>query len=65
MAPPLFVSTRGGCPPASFCDAVLAGFAPDGGLYVPQHWPIPPDNWLKSLAGAPFHEVAFQVRVKG
>jgi threonine synthase len=34
-----YVSTRGGAPPVSFLDAVLAGLAPDGGLYVPESWP--------------------------
>lgn len=34
-----YVSTRGQAPPVSFMDAVLAGLAPDGGLYVPEHWP--------------------------
>lgn len=32
-------STRGGAEPVSFFDAVLAGLAPDGGLYAPQSWP--------------------------
>lgn len=34
-----YTSTRGGAAPASFLDAVLAGLAPDGGLYVPESWP--------------------------
>ena len=34
-----YVSTRGQSPPVSFLDAVLAGLAPDGGLYVPESWP--------------------------
>jgi threonine synthase len=33
-----YVSTRGQSPPVSFQDAVLAGMAPDGGLYVPESW---------------------------
>lgn len=31
-----YLSTRGGCPPHSFSDAVLTGLAPDGGLFVPE-----------------------------
>ena len=31
-----FVTTRGGSPAVSFSEAVLAGLAPDGGLYVPE-----------------------------
>ena len=34
-----FISTRGSAPPASFSDVLLAGLAPDGGLYLPQNWP--------------------------
>jgi len=34
-----YISTRGQAPPVSFLDAVLAGMAPDGGLYVPESWP--------------------------
>ena len=34
-----FVSTRGEAPGVGFSQALLAGLAPDGGLYVPQHWP--------------------------
>lgn len=34
-----FVSTRGGAPPARLSDALLAGLAPDGGLYVPESLP--------------------------
>ncbi|HKQ45936.1 MAG TPA: threonine synthase [Rhizomicrobium sp.] len=34
-----FISTRGQAAPASFSDVLLAGLAPDGGLYLPQSWP--------------------------
>jgi threonine synthase len=34
-----YISTRGQAPPVGFLDAVLAGLAPDGGLYVPESWP--------------------------
>ena len=34
-----FVSTRGDSPPVSLSDAISAGLAPDGGLYVPQSCP--------------------------
>ncbi len=35
-----YISTRGQAPAVSFLDAVLAGLAPDGGLYVPESWPV-------------------------
>lgn len=34
-----FVSTRGRSPAVSASAAMLAGLAPDGGLYVPEDWP--------------------------
>lgn len=39
-----YISTRGQAPPVSFLDAVLAGMAPDGGLYVPESWPVLTDG---------------------
>jgi threonine synthase len=35
-----FVSTRGQAPPVDFAQALFAGLAPDGGLYVPQALPV-------------------------
>ena len=35
----LHVSTRGEAPALGFSDALLAGLARDGGLYVPESWP--------------------------
>jgi threonine synthase len=38
-----YVSTRGSAPELGFTDALLAGLATDGGLYVPSEWPsLPP-----------------------
>lgn len=34
-----YVSTRGNTPPTRLSDAIAAGLAPDGGLYVPQQIP--------------------------
>lgn len=38
-APMLYVSTRGGSPTVSISEAIAAGLAPDGGLYVPEALP--------------------------
>jgi len=35
-----FVSTRGGAPAESFSGAILAGLAADGGLFVPERFPV-------------------------
>ena len=34
-----YISTRGAAAPQSFADMLLAGLAPDGGLYLPETWP--------------------------
>jgi len=34
-----YLSTRGDATRAKFCDILLAGLAPDGGLYLPEHYP--------------------------
>ena len=34
-----YVSTRGTAPVLDFGEALLAGLADDGGLYVPEAWP--------------------------
>lgn len=34
-----YISTRGDNTPMSFCDILLAGLAPDGGLYMPESYP--------------------------
>lgn len=40
---PAYISTRGASPEVDFVGALLAGVAPDGGLYVPARWPDLPD----------------------
>jgi threonine synthase len=44
-----YISTRGRAAELGFCDALLAGLATDGGLYVPQTWPTQP-----TLVGATY-----------
>ena len=56
-----YVSTRGASPAVGFVDAVLAGLAPDGGLYVPEAWPSFSRDEIAGFAGAPYHEVAAAV----
>ena len=56
-----YISTRGQAPTLSFEDALLAGLASDGGLYVPEIWPRLTDAMLKSFVGAPFQRVAVEV----
>ncbi|MCJ2103150.1 threonine synthase [Methylobacterium sp. E-046] len=57
----LHVSTRGEAAPLSFSDALLAGLARDGGLYVPQTWPQIGHSEIAALAGRPYAEAAKRV----
>ena len=56
-----YISTRGEAPSLSFIDAALAGLARDGGLYVPDSWPVLTDVQIAGLAGRPYAEVACEV----
>ncbi|MDP2320154.1 MAG: threonine synthase [Acidobacteriota bacterium] len=52
------ISTRGTAPAVPFREAVVAGLAPDGGLYVPATLERRPAEWWDRLRLAPFQEVA-------
>ncbi len=56
-----FVSTRGQAPALGFSDAVLAGLAADGGLYVPASWPQIGADEIAGFAGKPYADVAYAV----
>ncbi|WP_108395612.1 threonine synthase [Devosia submarina] len=56
-----FISTRGQAPALGFSDAVLAGLASDGGLYVPQSWPQLSHAEIAAFAGKTYSEVAFDI----
>jgi threonine synthase len=52
-----WISTRGGSPPISFVDALFAGTAPDGGLYMPERLDSLPPGTVASLRGADIVEI--------
>jgi len=56
-----YVSTRGDAPVLSFADVVLAGLARDGGLYVPETWPVLSHEQIAGFAGRAYHEIATEV----
>jgi threonine synthase len=56
-----YVSTRGRAPVLRFSDVVLAGLARDGGLYVPERWPVLSPQTIASFAGRPYADVAFEI----
>ncbi|QCI66216.1 threonine synthase [Phreatobacter stygius] len=53
-----YISTRGEAPILNFPDALLAGLARDGGLYVPETWPVLSPEAIAELSGKPYAEVA-------
>ena len=56
-----YISTRGAAPALGFEEAMLAGLADDGGLYVPESWPQMGHDEIAALAGLSYEEVAFRV----
>ncbi|MBT4989782.1 MAG: threonine synthase [Rickettsiales bacterium] len=56
-----FVSTRGKAKPLSFCDAMLAGLASDGGLYVPVSYPIFDAIDIAEMSKLTFPELAHKI----
>jgi threonine synthase len=56
-----YISTRGEAPKLGFEDVLLAGLARDGGLYVPQTWPVLSAKTIAGLSGKPFADIATEV----
>jgi threonine synthase len=53
-----YISTRGEAPPRDFEGVLLAGLAEDGGLFLPEAWPVlSPAEW-RALRGLPYAELA-------
>ena len=60
-----YVSTRGDKSPQQFCDILLEGLAPDGGLYLPQHYPAVDAKtlsaWRKIYLEQGYADLAFEI----
>ena len=56
-----YVSTRGDAPRLGFADTLLAGLASDGGLYVPERWPVLADGAAERFASARYQDIAVEV----
>jgi threonine synthase len=60
-----YLSTRGEsakpAPPRGFCDILLEGLAPDGGLYLPTHYPQIDAATLQRWRGLPYADLAFEI----
>ncbi|HSV52182.1 MAG TPA: threonine synthase [Burkholderiaceae bacterium] len=57
----LYVSTRGHADRKHFCEILLEGLAPDGGLYLPEHYPQIDSATLAKWRGLPYADLAFEV----
>ena len=56
-----FVSNKGGCEAVDIETAILNGYAPDGGLYVPEHLPQIPIEQLEQWKQLSYKELAFEI----
>jgi len=56
-----YVSTRGQAPSLDFEQVLMAGLARDGGLYMPESWPVLSPDEIAGLAGKSYVEAAVTV----
>ncbi len=56
-----YISTRGDSTPRPFCEILLEGLAPDGGLYLPQTYPSVDDATLTCWRGLSYADLAFEI----
>ena len=59
-----YLSTRGNSPTKGFTEILLAGLAPDGGLYLPEAYPRVTSAELAEWRDLPYHALAFKVLEK-
>ena len=56
-----YLSTRGHSDRKRFCEILLEGLAPDGGLYLPEHYPQVGHAMLTKWRGLSYTDLAFEV----
>ena len=56
-----YLSTRGDATPRRFCEILLEGLAPDGGLYLPERYPQVDAATLQRWRALPYAELAFEI----
>jgi len=56
-----YISTRGDATPRAFCEILLEGLAPDGGLYLPQSYPQVDAATLARWRKLSYAELAFEI----
>jgi threonine synthase len=57
----LYISTRGHPDRKHFCEILLEGLAPDGGLYLPEQYPQVDTATLARWRGLPYADLAFEI----
>jgi threonine synthase len=57
----LYLSTRGHPDRKHFCEILLEGLAPDGGLYLPERYPRVDAATLARWRGLPYADLAFEI----
>ena len=56
-----YLSTRGDTTPRGFSDILLEGLAPDGGLYLPTHYPQVDETTLTRWRRLSYADLAFEI----
>jgi threonine synthase len=56
-----FVSTKNSSEPCSFSDAMANGLAPDGGLYLPETYPVLPENFWNGIEQFTLREISYRL----
>jgi threonine synthase len=56
-----YISTRGHAARPEFCDILLGGLSPDGGLYLPESYPVVGRAELDAWRRLPYAELAFEI----
>ena len=56
-----YISTRGQAPDLDFGDVLLSGLARDGGLYVPDAWPVFSSDEIAAFSDLPYAELALRI----
>lgn len=59
--PVKYISTRGQSSALSFCDILLGGLAPDGGLYLPKEYPQFSDADLTAMRSMHYRDLTFAI----
>ena len=56
-----YISTRGDAPPRDFEGVLLAGLAEDGGLFMPETWPVLSSAEWRAMRGLPYPDLAARI----